>query len=431
MKVPGAILVRTIALAAVSGCGLPERAEVDQRRPPRVTVERPVRADVEEFVELAGRTAAVQTVEVRARVEGVLTSVTKSTEGESRDFVEGSRVKEGDLLFVLEQAPVVARLKGAQAAKSRAEAQAELARRNYEFSQKLVASLRAAAESRTMTAELSAALVAQQTAWATQQAAAAALKQAEADIAAAQLDLGHTEIRAPIAGVVGRRHVDFGNLVGVGEKTLLTTVADVGTIHVHLDVDQRVLLALRRGRGGAALGPAVELAMPDEEDFSHQGDIDFVAASVEPATGVARVRARFPNPDGVLLPGLVVRVRVPLGTHEDAVLVHERGIGTDPGGRYVLVVSEDSVVEQRYVELGMRHKGMQIVRNRFDPHRGTGLNPDELYVVGGLSRARPGQIVDTGPERAEERDQEAAPDAAPEETPGESPPPEAAAAEDD
>ena len=194
-------------------------------------------------------------------------------------------------------------------------------------------------------------------------------------------------METPISGQVGRDLVDTGNLVGVGEPTLLTTVTRVQPIFVYFNAPEELILALLelRKKGeleGAGLGKVV-VATAADEGFPHQGKVDFIDNTVNPATGTIELRAVLPNAEKVLFPGLFVRVRLLMGTNDAALLVQERAIGTDLAGKYVLVVGDENVVEQRHVTLGpVQDDGTVVVED--------GLEDTESYVVNGLLRARPG-----------------------------------------
>jgi RND family efflux transporter MFP subunit len=232
-------------------------------------------------------------------------------------------------------------------------------------------------------------------------AAVAAVLGARARLSRAQLDYDYTRVRSPIAGQVGRRQVDPGNLVGFGEQTELTTVNRLQPIHVYFNAPEWVVLRILReaeaarrtgaeeatldGEPGAAARVLVGTAA-DEDRFPFEGRIDFIGNTVDPSTGTIELRAVFENEDRQLFPGLFVRVRVQATQTQEALLVQESAIGTDLGGKYVFVVGEGNVVAQRYVEVGQpQPDGMIIVES--------GLGAGETYVSNGLLRARPGMPV--------------------------------------
>lgn len=191
-------------------------------------------------------------------------------------------------------------------------------------------------------------------------------------------------------GQVGRNLWDIGNLVGASEPTLLTTVNAIDSIYVYFDAAETLVLRLNQVRRETiAAGESPDrvgrtgISLANETGFPHEGMIDFVDNTVNPTTGTIEIRAVFANPDYLLLAGLFVRVRVYASKEEDALLVDERAVGTDLGGKYVLLVGEDNVVEQRYVTLGpIQDDGTVVVEE--------GLDGSEVYIVNGMLRARPG-----------------------------------------
>jgi RND family efflux transporter MFP subunit len=218
----------------------------------------------------------------------------------------------------------------------------------------------------------------------------AAVLGAQARLTQARIDLGYTQVRTPVPGQVSRNYVDIGNLVGAGEATLLTTVTRIDPIFVYFDVPEQAVLLLSRAMRDTTLTQEqlarvgeVLVATADDVGYPHHGEIDFIDNTVNPATGTIEIRAVVENTDNVLFPGLFVRIRVLGGLMPDATLVHERAIGTDLGGKYVLLVGENNIVEQRYVVLGpVQDDGTVVIEE--------GLDGSEGYIVNGMLRARPG-----------------------------------------
>jgi RND family efflux transporter MFP subunit len=354
------------AAIGVAGCGSGE----EQGPPaPEVTVSKPVLRDVVFSTEFTGTTRAVESAEVRARVNGMLERIT---------FEPATIVQEGQLLFVIEQEQYRAARDEALGTMRAAVADSALKESNLE---------------RVLQAAQTEAVSEQDVdkATAERDAAIAAVLGARGRLSRAQLDLDYTEVRSPITGQVGRNLWDAGNLVGHGEPTLLTTVNKIDPIFVYFDAPESLVLALLEfGRnrdqfseeelaeyGKAYIGTAAD------EAFPHEGKIDFVGNTVDPTTGTIELRAALPNSDGVLFPGLFVRVRLPGRLRKDAVLVRETAVGTDLGGKYVMVIGEGNLVEQRYLTLGqLQDDGMIVVTD--------GLDSGETYVSNGLLRARPG-----------------------------------------
>lgn len=350
----------------LSGCGSGE----EQGPPaPEVTVSKPELRDVVFSVEFTGTTRAVESAEVRARVPGVLQRVA---------FEPSTMVYEGQLLFVIEQEQYRAARDEALGTMRAAVADSALKESNLE---------------RVLQAAQTEAVSEQDVdrARAERDAAIAAVLTARGQLSRVQLDLDYTEVRSPLTGQVGRNRVDAGNLVGHGEPTLLTTVNRIDPILVYFDAPESLVLGMldferRRDQYSedelSELGKAY-ISTAADEGFPHQGEIDFIGNTVDPTTGTIELRAAVPNGDDVLFPGLFVRVRMPGLLRKDAILVNETAVGTDLGGKYVMVVGEGNLVEQRYVSLGqVQDDGMIVVMD--------GLGATETYVSNGLLRARPG-----------------------------------------
>ena len=342
--------------------------------PPEVTVAQPERRDVTNYRDFTGNTVAFKRAEVRARVAGFL---------ERMEFTPAEMVEKDQLLFVIEQAPYQARHDQADAAVRSAQANLERARSDLE---RLEVAVRTNAVSQQDVTRARAEM---------DQAEASVLS-ARARLAEARIQLDYTEVRSPIAGMVGRNLVDLGNLVGQGQATLLTTVVALDPIFVYFDLPETLVLRLRADLREAGIDSVEKIDDPVargyvkffvgtqvEEGHPHEGHLDFIANSVNAATGTIEVRGVVPNADRTLLPGVFVRVRIPGRLKPNAVLVVERAIGTDLAGKYVMVVGEDNVVAQKYVTLGPREPdGFVVVQS--------GLEGDETYIVNGMLRARPG-----------------------------------------
>jgi RND family efflux transporter MFP subunit len=336
--------------------------------PPAVTVATPTSRDVTVIAEFTGNTQARESVEVRARVQGFLERIA---------FTPSSFVRTGDLLFVIEQAPYQAQrdradanLKAAEAGLRRAESdldRLEEAVKTNAVSQQEVTRARAERDQ-----------------------AAAALLEAEAALTNAEIQLGYTTVRSPLEGLVSRNFVDVGNLVGTGEPTLLATVRRIDPIYAYFDVSERFIAEALADTGGHK-GPSRDQEIPitlvlKETGYEVDGIIDAIDNTVDPATGTIQVRGVFPNPDAVVFPGFFVHVRIPGEVLEDALLVEEAALGTDLGGRYLMIVGDGDIVEKRYVEPGPLEDDMMRVILE-------GLEPGDRYVREGLQRARPGMPV--------------------------------------
>lgn len=367
-----ALRATALALIAFAACSRPAAPTAGgPPGPPTVDVARPVVRDVTEWDDYTGRIAAVDAVEIRPRVSGYLLKV---------HFVEGQLVQPGDPLFTIDPRPFQAVLAAAEAELAGAKARAELARADAERAARLVESKAISTEQFDTRATGAA-------------SAQAAVEAAAARVAAARLDLEFTEVRAPVAGRVGNFRVTVGNLVVGGPvgATLLTTVVSLDPIHCWFDISERDYLKYTRlaaaGTRASSREQAnpVRIALGDEADFARDGVVDFVDNAMDGATGTMRGRARLPNPDGKLVPGLFARVRLLGETRRAAVLVPDAAIVADQSLRLVYVVGAGDRIEPRPVVLGRVLDGMRLIQQ--------GLDGSERVVVNGLQRVRPGATV--------------------------------------
>lgn len=317
--------------------------------------------------EFSGRLEAIERVELRSRVSGVIEAV---------HFREGGLVKQGDLLISIDSAPYQAEFERAQAQVLAAQARVALAASEHERGEQLMASRNVS--QRDLDTRFNALREAQ-----------ANLRAAEAARQAARLNLDYTQIRAPISGRIGRLGVTVGNLVAAGAGApLLTTLVSVDPLYAGFDADERSVLdalaSLPEGQRSLELIP-VQLTTAAGQATSITGKLRFVDNAVDAASGTVRVRAVLDNPDGRLLPGQFVRVRMGQARPEPALVINERAIGTDQDKRFVFVVGADNKVAWRQVTLGASNEGLRIVTD--------GLKPGERIVVNGLQRIRPGAMV--------------------------------------
>lgn len=315
--------------------------------------------------EYSGRLEAVENVQIRPQVSGTITQV---------HFDDGSLVEAGDVLFTIDPRPYKAAVARARAELAAAKARAvytanELARAKRLLAQNAIA--RKDFEQRRNAAGV----------------ASAQRQAAEAALAAAELDLEHTKIVAPVSGRVSRAEVTVGNyVVSGGSSGPLTTLVSVDKVYASFDVDEQSFLSfvLPSTLGG---GPTarVTMGLSSESGYPRVGKVASVDNRLDTASGTIRVRAVFENRDGMLIPGLYARILLSSGIERNAVLVEETAIGTDQDKRYVLVVDENARTVYREVRLGALRQGMRVVE--------AGLQPGERVVVNGLQRVRPGDPV--------------------------------------
>ena len=334
-----------------------------------VTVSPPVQKEVTAFADFTGTTEPFESVEIRARVKGYLEKV---------HFKAGSLVKKGDLLFTIDPKPFKAKLEEFKALLLVAKAELNLAKTTLKRKEGAYKD-RAISEVEVIQAR------------AEEKKAAAAVEAAEAQVETARLDLSYTRISAPISGRISRNLVDVGNLVGSEGATLLTTIVDSKPIYAYFTVSERDLLTYTESvlKQNIPLkerrNPKVFLGLANEEGHPHEGKVDFVDNTLDPATGTLRVRAIFPNPDEILLPGLFVRVRIPVGDPFEALLVPEEAVGKDQQGSFLLVVNEKNMTEYRPVKTGPLIEKERVIR--------AGIKAEDRVIVVGMQKARPNMPV--------------------------------------
>jgi RND family efflux transporter MFP subunit len=364
-----------LALATlVASCGDGQQKQGGGPPPPTVTVATPLKRTLSDFDEYVGRFIPVDSVEVRARVSGFLESV---------HFKDGQMVKKGDLLFTIDKRPFQNTVDQARAALTQAKSNLAFTKSDLERGQSLVTA-------KTITEQIF-----EQRAQAFRNAQAS-VSGAEAALRQAELDLGFTDVRAPMDGRIGDRRVSPGNLVAGGtatNTTLLATIVSTDPIHFEFTFDEASYLRYERlaqdGRDVASRGAGVPVSLEliDEKEFAHEGRMDFVNNVIDSGTGTIRARALFANPNGVFTPGMFARVRVPASPPYEALLSPDSAIGSEQTRKYVLVVGPDNTVAERFVTLGQATPdNLRVIKS--------GLGPDDRFIVDGLMRARPGQKVD-------------------------------------
>jgi len=332
-----------------------------------------IRQDVDELLEFTGTTEAVEAVEIRARVEGFLKGI---------HFADGAMVEKDQLLFTIEPEAFIARRDEAAAMVASGKSELERTQFDYERLQKAIASGSVSQQDLTRA----------QSAY---NKAAASLSAYEAMLTRATLDLSYTEIRSPIRGRIGRRLVDVGNLVGAEGKTVLAAVMRTSPLYVSFYAGEHLLQGdlPARLRGEQGLEPLRFSVVPaNGKPLGETGTLNFIDNAVDPKTGTVLIRGELPNTDETLLPGMFVRVQVPVGLRQNAVLIPEKIIQTDLGGKYVLVVGEDNILQRRDIKLGASRGTLRVVAE--------GLDGSETILAGGFTMARPGMPITPVPEGA-------------------------------
>jgi RND family efflux transporter MFP subunit len=338
--------------------------------PPKVEVAVPAQKNITRFIDATGNTSAVKSVDLVARVQGFLQSI---------NYKDGSFVKEGTTLFTIEPDTYKLKLEQAQAAEIGAQATLKQAEADFKRQTDLV---QRQAVSQSML----------DTSTSNRDNAQSGLQQAQANTKLAQINYGYTNVAAPFDGFVTAHLVSVGELVGVASPTQLAQIVALDPIWVNFNVNEQDVLkvreeARRRGMTVEQLRQLpIEVALQTDTGFPHKGHLDYVSPTLNQSTGTIAVRGILNNPDRVLLPGFFVRVRVPFDQQQSALLVPDAALGADQGGRYVLVVNSENVVEQRKVTTGPLDGELRVIE--------TGLKPDDRVVIGGLLKAIPGQKVD-------------------------------------
>ncbi len=337
---------------------------------PIVQAETVVTQDVEVYGEYVGRIKAQQFVEIRARVEGYL---------ESMKFEEGTYVRKGQVLFIIDPQFYKARADKARSQLTKNKALAQKAERDLN-------------RIRPLYEQNAASQLDLDNAIASYESAKAEVLMSEADLTQMEMALDYTTVVSPISGYISERNVDIGTLVGPGGKSLLATIVKSDTVNVTFSMTG--LDYLKSKERNVNLGhrdtsrtwnPYITITLPDNSVYPMKGLVDFAAPQVDPNTGTFSVRAEMPNPDLILLPGQFTKVRLLLDVREDAVAVPNKAIVIEKGGSYIYVVREDDVVEKRFVELGPEVNNNTVIER--------GLSKGERIIVEGYHKLTHGMKV--------------------------------------
>jgi RND family efflux transporter MFP subunit len=336
--------------------------------PANVTVSKPVQKEVVDWNEFTGRTAAVNLVNVTARVSGYIVNI---------PFKEGDLVHKGDVLYQIDPRPYQDVYDQALGQLKQAQANQQLQEATYARQARLQQTNVIAKED-------------YDTALSNKNQSAAQVISAQAAVNAAQLNLDFTRVVSPIDGRVGRQLVNIGNLVQA-DSTQLTTIVSIDPIYAYFSMDELAALGYQRlvrdgklestGNGNAP----VYLRLQDENGFPHEGTINFADNAFDTTTGTLLIRATFANHDGFLTPGNFVRVRVEASPKYEALLVADRAIGTDQDQNFVYVVDAKSIAQMRHITIGQEADGLRVVKS--------GLHPDDVVVINGILKVRPNSPV--------------------------------------
>jgi membrane fusion protein, multidrug efflux system len=326
-----------------------------------VDVARVVVTTITDYQDYSGRLEAIDKVDIRPLVPGTITAV---------HFKDGSLVRKGDALFTIDERPYAAEV-------DRAAAQVAVAMAHNGYA------VTDAARAGRLLADNAIAKRDYDQAQNAASEAAANLKAAQAALEAAKINLDYTHIVAPVSGRVSRAEMTVGNVVSTGASApVLTTVVSVSPIYASFDIDEQTYLRyLSRHKASVP----VELGLADEAGFSREGAVDSVDNRMDTGSGTIRVRARFDNADGVLMPGLYARIKVGGGSPHPAVMVDDAAIGTDQDKKFVMVVGRDNRVQYREVEIGALHDGLRVIEK--------GVQANETIIVNGLQRAHASDLV--------------------------------------
>ena len=363
------VLLIVCVLIGYAGFNAYKKRQIPSNPPmqvPVVSVAMPMIQDVTEYYDFTGTIKAVESVEIRARVQGYLKKI---------HFSEGSEVKKGDLLFEIESDAYQAKCDRARANLDAAQAELICAQQDLDRVEKAVQSN--AVSKQELTARV-----------ANRDKAKAAVLGCMADLRDAELELSYTKIVAPIDGRISRALVDTGNLVGASERTLLATIMSIDPIYVYFNASEEIV----KNHLNNSLINQIDrkelsfyVSLTDEFDMREKGCLNYIDNKVEQKTGTICVRGEITNQNRRYLPGMFVRIKVPSQFKRDAVLVDERALCSDMQGKYLMLVGDDNIVASRHVQLGSTVGKFRVIEH--------GLSKDDKYIVNGLQFAMPGSQV--------------------------------------
>ena len=364
---PSCLVVLVLILGSTAACKK-ENAYVPPPQP--VGVAKPVQQAVLPYLEITGNAVAYNQIDLEARVQGYLQEI---------DYQDGAEVKKADTLFVIEPAPYQAQLQQAQA--TLAATQAALVQAEAEFyRQSTLGKDDFASQSKVDEAR------------AKRDSDKAQIMNTQAGVTIAAIHLGYTRVTAPFDGQVTAHLVSVGGLVGVTGPTKLATLVQLDPIYATFTVSEQQVLRIKEARAARGIKPGdikdvpVEIGLMTEEGYPHAGKLDYVAPMIDPSTGTLTARGILQNPSRALLPGMFLRIRVPLAAERaNALLVPDEALGADQAGNYLLVVDKDGMVQQRTVKTGQLEGSLRVIAS--------GITADDLVVVSGNQKAIPGQKV--------------------------------------